>query len=130
MSVKDDITLSIPKEMLETILASAKALHPRETLFLLRGKKTENLMNITELLIPPVSNYGRGFASYPMHMLPMDFSIVGTAHSHPSGNPTPSTGDLNHSLGKVLLIVAFPYLGISDVAVYNRGGEKLSLRVT
>jgi len=63
-------------------------------------------------------------------MLPMDFSIVGTAHSHPSGNLMPSHADLNHAFGVVLTIAGFPFRNEQNVAVYNRSGEKLTLRVT
>jgi proteasome lid subunit RPN8/RPN11 len=63
-------------------------------------------------------------------MLPMDFSIIGTVHSHPSGNLTPSVGDLNHFFGIVLMIVSFPYANEQNVAVYNRNGEKVILQLT
>jgi len=112
------------------VLESARTLHPKETIFLLRGKATKNTLNISELLIPPAATYGRGFSTLPMHMLPMDFSIVGTVHSHPSGNLAPSFEDLNHSMGKVIIIVAFPYQGEENVAAYNREGKRLTLQVT
>jgi len=111
------------------ILENAKALHPKETIFLLRGKTDKNVVAISEILVPPLATYGRGFSAFPTHMLPIDFSIVGTAHSHPSGNLTPSTEDLNHSFGTVILIVAFPYEAKENIAVYNREGEKLTLHV-
>ncbi len=127
MSLKGDVC--IPQEILETVLESARTLHPKETIFLLRGRKIQNSLNITELLIPPVATYGSGFSSFPMYMMPMDFSIVGTIHSHPSGNLAPSIGDLNHSMGRLIIIVAFPYRRSEDVAAYNRDGEKLNLQV-
>jgi len=128
MSLTDEVT--IPREILVMVLESARTLHPKETIFLLRGKATKNSMTISELIIPPAATYGRGFSAFPMHMLPMDFSIVGTVHSHPSGNLTPSSEDLNNSMGKVIIIVAFPYQGKENVAAYNRDGKRLTLRVT
>jgi len=122
--------VTMPREMIEMILEGAKRLHPRETIFLLRGKAGKNVINISEVLIPPLATYGRGFSAFPSHMLPMDFSIVGSVHSHPSGNPMPSVEDLNRSLGKVILIVAFPYLRKEDVVAYNRDGNRLTLQVT
>jgi proteasome lid subunit RPN8/RPN11 len=77
--------VKIPQEMLQMILKSAKSLHPRETLFLLRGKTCKDKITISEIVIPPSATYGKGFASLPTFMLPIDFSIIGTAHSHPSG---------------------------------------------
>jgi proteasome lid subunit RPN8/RPN11 len=128
MSLKDEVT--IPREILVMVLESARTLHPKEAIFLLRGKTTKNSLNISELVIPPVATYGSGFSAFPMHMLPMDFSLVGTIHSHPSGNLTPSSGDLNNSMGRVIIIVAFPYQGEENVAAYNRDGKRLTLQVT
>lgn len=121
--------ISISQDLLQTVFEGAKSLYPRETILLLRGKK-KDLIAVTELVVPPLANYGRGFANIGLHMLPMDFSIVGTAHSHPSGNITPSNTDLNHFFGSVLMIVGFPFTNEKDVAVYNRNGERLLLQVT
>lgn len=120
----------MPKEMLEMILESARRLHPRETILLLRGKSNKNVINITDVLIPPLATHGARFSAFPAHMLPMDFSIIGTAHSHPSGNPTPSVEDQNHSMGKIMLIAAYPYKGKENVAAYTCSGERLTLEAT
>ena len=127
--MKTTITVSIDRELLEAIFEGARRLHPRETVLLLRGKKKKEIIEISELLVPPLANYGRRFASAPLHMLPMDFSIVGTVHSHPSGNLTPSTVDLNHFFGRILLIVGFPFANEGNIAAYNRDGEKLTLHI-
>jgi len=124
------LMISIDRELLEAILEGARRLYPRETILLLRGRKNKNSIRINDLLVPPLASYGRGFSSLPLHMLPMDFSIVGTAHSHPSGNLNPSHADLNHSFGMILLITGFPFRNEENVAVYNRHGEKLTLQVT
>ena len=127
--VETAITVSIDHELLMTILEGARRLCPRETILLLRGKKKKNMITISELVVPPLANYGQGFAQIRLHMLPMDFSIVGTAHSHPSGNLSPSPADLNHFIGVVLMIVGFPFKDEKNVAIYNRAGEKLALQV-
>jgi len=128
--MKAGITVSISQELLQAIFEGARRLYPRETILLLRGEKKKNLIKISELVVPPLSTYGRGFASIPLHMLPMDFSIVGTVHSHPSGNLTPSNVDLNHFFGVIVMIVSFPFTDKRNVAVYNRGGENLTLQIT
>jgi proteasome lid subunit RPN8/RPN11 len=115
------LTVSIPRNLLETILAS---------FLLLRGKKHKDTVKISDLLIAPFAVHARGFASYPTHMLPMDFSIVGTVHSHPSGNTLPSSVDLNHVFGRVLMIVGYPFVDERCIAVYSSEGEKLTLNVT
>lgn len=127
--VETAITVSIDHELLMTIFEGARRLCPRETILLLRGKKKKNMITISELVVPPLANYGQGFAQIRLHMLPMDFSIVGTAHSHPSGNLSPSPADLNHFIGVVLMIVGFPFRDEKNVAIYNRAGEKLALQV-
>jgi proteasome lid subunit RPN8/RPN11 len=122
--------ISISQELLQTVFEGAKSVYPRETILLLRGEKKKDLIAVNELVVPPLANYGRGFANIRLHMLPMDFSIVGTAHSHPSGNITPSNTDLNHFFGPVLMIVGFPFTNEKNVGVYNRNGERLLLHVT
>jgi proteasome lid subunit RPN8/RPN11 len=123
-------SVSIPQDLLDTILAGAKQLYPRESFLLLRGKKHKDVIAVSDLLIAPFAVHGRGFASYPSHMLPMDFSIVGSVHSHPSGNTHPSSVDLNHVFGRVLMIVGYPFADEKCVAVYSSDGEKLTLNVT
>lgn len=128
--MKAGVTVSVSKELLQAIFEGARRLHPRETILLLRGEKKKNLIKISELVVPPLATYGRSFANIPLHMLPIDFSIVGTVHSYPSGNLTPSTADLNYFLGSILMIVSFPFAGERNVAVYNHNGEKLNLQLT
>ncbi len=123
-------TIALTTELLDSIFEGARRLYPKETILLLRGKKTKDTVRIEELVVPPLATYGPGFAHIPLHMLPMDFSIVGTVHSHPSGNIKPSDVDFNHFFGRVLMIVGFPYANEQNVAAYNAHGEKLSLLVT
>ena len=125
-----DINVSMRRELLDTIFEGAKRLYPKESILLLRGRKTKNIILITDLLVPPLASYGRGFAHIPLHMMPMDFSVVGTVHSHPSGNFMPSSTDLNHFFGRILMIAAFPFLSEENVAIYNHSGERLILDVT
>lgn len=122
--------VSIRRELLEFILENARYLHPRETVLLLRGKVKKNVILITDLLIPPLATYGHGFSSFPPTALPVDFSIMGTTHSHPSGSLKPSTKDLNQAYGRILMIAAHPYENEADVAVYDRNGNRLELQVT
>ena len=117
-------------ELLDSIFEGAKRLYPKETFMLLRGKKSKDEIRVSDLVVPPLAIYGYGFANLPFHMLPMDFSVVGTVHSHPSGNIKPSSVDLNHYFGRVLMIVGFPFANAQNVAVYDSNGEKLQLRVT
>lgn len=123
-------TVSMSSEMLEAIFQGARHLYPKETILMLRGKKKKDTIRIVDLVIPPLATYGHGFANYPMHLLPMDFSLVGTVHSHPSGNKTPSDVDFNHFFGRIMMIVGYPYATEKDAVVYNAQGEKLTLEIT
>ncbi len=125
-----DTKVCMPRELLNAIFQGAKHLYPRESILLLRGKKARNLITVTDLLVPPLARYGQGTAHMPIHMIPVDFSIVGTVHSHPSGNFRPSDTDLNYFFGRILMIVAFPFQNEENAAVYNHGGERLILEVT
>jgi proteasome lid subunit RPN8/RPN11 len=126
----NNLTVSVSAELLDSIFEGAKRLYPKETFLLLRGKKSKNIIRVLELVVPPLATYGRGFANLPFHMLPMDFSVVGTVHSHPSGNINPSSVDLNHFFGRVLMIVGFPFASAQNVAVYDSNGESLQLQIT
>jgi proteasome lid subunit RPN8/RPN11 len=125
-----NLSVSMSAELLDSIFEGAKRLYPKETFLLLRGKKSKNEIRVSELVVPPLAVYGYGFANLPFHMLPMDFSVVGTVHSHPSGNIRPSSVDLNHFFGRILMIVGFPFADAENVAVYNSNGEKLPLQIT
>ena len=125
----ESVTVSLSAELLDAIFEGARRLYPKETILLLRGKKSKDSISVLELVVPPLATYGRGFANIPLHMLPMDFSIVGTVHSHPSGNLAPSDVDFNHFFGRILMIVGFPFAGEQNVAVYNSRGEKLPLHI-
>lgn len=128
--MKTGVTVSLSLELLDAIFEGARRLYPRETILLLRGKKSKDSIKVLELVVPPLAVYGPGFANLPLHMLPMEFSIVGTVHSHPSGNLAPSATDCNHFFGSVLMIVGFPFAGEQNVAVYNSRGERLPLHIT
>jgi len=118
----------IERELLRSLLSFAREKHPNEIVLLLRGKAKGGEMIIEEFLLPPFGTGGRGFAEFRPHMLPIDFSIVGTTHSHPSGSAKPSPTDLNNFYAKVMMIVAYPYTD-ECVAAYNSKGEALPLKI-
>lgn len=122
------LKVKIKEELLNALLENAKLVHPKEILFMLRGEKEKDSILISDLIIPPLATYGHGFAAFSLSTLPIDFSIIGTAHSHPSGNLMPSIGDLNQAIGKIIMIVGFPYTK-QNVKVYDRKGEEIELEI-
>jgi proteasome lid subunit RPN8/RPN11 len=109
--------------VIDSVLTYAKVQHPREGILLLRGKMDKNEIRVDEVVIPPLASHGRGFSSFPLHMLPLDLSIVGTAHSHPSGVLHPSLGDLSNFYGRIMIIAAYPYDSEEQIAVYSKEGR-------
>jgi proteasome lid subunit RPN8/RPN11 len=124
-----ELTVHLPLGILECIYAGAKQLYPRESFLLLRGKKRKNILYIEDLVLAPFAVHGEGFASFNPYMFSGDFSLVGTVHSHPTGDNSPSDVDLNYFFGRILMIVGYPYEGESCVAVYDSNGDKMPLKI-
>ena len=63
-------------------------------------------------------------------MLPIDFTIVGTAHSHPSPSFHPSDADVLffRKFGKVHIVAAYPFT-ISSWNAYDYDGKKVAISV-
>jgi len=115
--------------LLESLLAYARDRHPHEILLLLRGRVSGNGVYIDEVLVAPLTVQGEGFASFNPYMLPIDSTIIGTVHSHPSGVLKPSVEDLNHMYGVIMMILAYPYRDVNDVSVFNKNGEEIPLKI-
>ena len=120
--------VKIKEDLLKAILENARLMHPKEILFMLRGEKKKDCIIISDIIIPPFATYGHGFATFSLSTFPIDFSIIGTAHSHPSVNLAPSIGDLNQAIGKIMMIVGYPYAK-QNVVVYDREGNLLELEI-
>lgn len=113
----------IKQQVISSLLIYAKANHPKEGILLLRGRVEKERIYITEVLIPPLATHGTNFSSFPLHMLPLGLSIIGIAHSHPSGVPRPSVEDLNHFYGRIMTIMTPPYMSVRDLATFTRDGS-------
>jgi proteasome lid subunit RPN8/RPN11 len=120
------VQVNIKRSVTESILDYAKACYPNEGILLLRGKASKGTLNVVEVVLPPLSVRGSGFSEFPLHMLPIDFSIVGTMHSHPSGALKPSAADLNHFYGKIMIIVAYPFRSEQDMIILNGEGNAIN----
>jgi proteasome lid subunit RPN8/RPN11 len=123
-------TVQIPSNILDAIYAGAKELYPRESFLMLRGRKSKGVINITDLVLAPFAVHGKGFAHFNPYMFTGDYSLVGTVHSHPSGNILPSDTDLNYFFGRVLMIVGYPFEGKGCIAAYDSEGEQILIEIT
>jgi proteasome lid subunit RPN8/RPN11 len=122
----EDLIKGIKRETLETILEASKSSYPNEFGAILRAEDKV----ITEILLLPGTLSGERSALFKLHMLPIDFSVVGTAHSHPSGNFHPSGADLTlfQRFGFIHIITARPY-DENSWAAWDLGGNRIDLKV-
>lgn len=119
----------IKKNCLKLIFESAKSSYPNEFGALLRVDD-EHRDTIAEIVLLPGTISGDAHAIFRMHMLPIDFSIVGTVHSHPSPYPFPSDADKNlfRKHGSVHIITAYPF-DMSSWRAYNYAAEEIKLEI-
>jgi proteasome lid subunit RPN8/RPN11 len=114
--------LILKRSVVDSILTYVQMAYPKEGILLLRGHATPPETVISEVVIPPRTVHGFGFANFPWHMLPIDRSILGTAHSHPSGTLRPSVQDLNHYYGRIMIIAVYPFHSHHDLGAFDRNG--------
>lgn len=119
----------IERKCLDLIFESAKSAYPNEFGGLLRVD--DDLKDtISEVVLLPGTISGDSHAIFRMHMRPIDFSLVGTVHSHPSYSFRPSSADLQlfQKHGKVHIITANPFNDISWGA-YEYTGKEIDIEV-
>jgi len=116
----------IKRDVLRLIMESSKSSYPDEFGAFLRAK--HNI--IYEIILLPGTISGGGSVLYNLLMKPIDFTIVGSVHSHPSGFPIPSEADLQmfSRIGDVHIIVAYPFT-MDSWKAYNRRGEEIEIKV-
>ena len=119
----------IKRKCLDFILECAKSSYPSEFGGLLRVD-TDEKHTIVEIVILPGTISGDSHAIFKLHMLPIDFTIVGTIHSHPSVSFHPSDADalLFRKYGKVHIVVAYPFTD-SSWRAYDHNGNELEIEV-
>jgi proteasome lid subunit RPN8/RPN11 len=126
---ENQLQWKIKRGTLDFILESAKSTYPNEFGGLLRIDSDEK-DTILEIVILPGTISGDSHAIFNLHMLPIDFSIVGTVHSHPSLSFHPSDADLLlfRRFGKVHIVVAYPFTNTSWKS-YNYNGKEINMEV-
>ena len=112
---------AISRKTLRMILAASRDIYPREFGAILRADQG----TIDELLLIPGTVSGKHHAIFQLHMLPADFAVVGTVHSHPSGVYEPSDEDLHlfSKFGGIHLIAGYPYTEDTWAAWTNKGAR-------
>ena len=120
----------VERAVVDSILSYAQLFHPRESILLLKGKVSKHKLVVDDVQIPPLATHGSTFSGFPLSTLPIDFSVIGVAHSHPSGALHPSVTDLNKFYGKIMLITAYPYQSEQNIIILDRKGQQLKYAVT
>jgi proteasome lid subunit RPN8/RPN11 len=111
------------------LLAASKENHSNSGEFMCVLRAQDGV--ITEFLLVPGTISSESYALFSLHNLPIDFSIVGIAHSHPPDSVAkPSVEDLNRfsQFGSVHIIIGPPYT-MNSWKAYSRNGEEIHLDV-
>lgn len=119
----------VERAVVDTVLSYAQMLHPRESILLLKGKVDKHRIVVNDTQLPPFATHGRTFSTFPLSTLPIDFSVVGVAHSHPSGVLRPSVTDLNKFYGRIMLITAYPYQTENNIVLLDREGNPINYSI-
>lgn len=117
--------MKIAKDTLSFILEVSKSSAPYEFAGMLAAEGDI----ITDVVIVPGTESSDESAVMELFMLP-NIPTIGTVHSHPTSNMTPSSADLElfGKKGKYHIIAAAPY-GMSNWRCYNNKGEPIRLDV-
>ncbi len=85
---------------------------------------------ITELVVLPGTIQGDSHGILHTNMLPIDYDVVGSVHSHPGHSNRPSDADIQFfsHFGGVHIITCLPFDETSWKA-YNSNGKRVSLQV-
>ena len=102
---------------------SAKSCYPNE--FLCMVRQEDGVIN--EMVLLPGTVFGDSHSFLSEWMSPIDFSIAGTAHSHPGYSNEASDEDLSlfANMGGIHFITCQPYDRTSWKA-YNSKGEEIT----
>ncbi|MDD1768101.1 MAG: Mov34/MPN/PAD-1 family protein [Methanomassiliicoccales archaeon] len=116
----------IEQDVLDMINEAAKDTYPDEFLATLRAEKGI----VTEILLLPGTLSGEHSGTFHLHMLPIDLSVVGTVHSHPSFSNMPSEADISlfGRFGNTHIITCIPFDKRSWKA-YDYNGDEIELEV-
>jgi proteasome lid subunit RPN8/RPN11 len=117
---------TIKKSVILNACESARNYFPNEFFCFLGGNPKKNV--IDEIIFFP-SDSTPVSASINPYIIPFDPSILGTLHSHPTGEANPSDADKDffRKYG-VNIILAWPYT-IETMKVYNDKGQRIKVTI-
>ncbi len=117
--------IGIARETLKFALSVSKSSHPKEFAGMLYAD--DGVITRVDVPITQSSNVS---AVMNLFMLPVNPHLVGSVHSHPSGDISPSTADITMFMqnGDYHIIVGYPY-DMKSWICYNRVGNKRHLDI-
>ena len=120
----------ITRKCLSLIFESSKSNYPQEFGALLRVDRVDK-NTIIEVILLPGTISGDSHAIFHLHMLPVDYSVVGTVHSHPSSIARPSDADLDlfSHFGRIHIIVGVSPFGDVIWKAYDYMGHMISMEI-
>jgi proteasome lid subunit RPN8/RPN11 len=120
----------ITRKCLNLIFESSKSNYPQEFGALLRVDRVDK-NKIIEVILLPGTISGDSHAIFHLHMLPVDYSVVGTIHSHPSSIARPSDADLDlfSHFGRIHIIVGVSPFGDVTWKAYDYMGYMVSMEI-
>ena len=118
----------ITRKCLTLIFESSKSNYPQEFGALLRVDRVDK-NTIIEVILLPGTISGDSHAIFHLHMLPVDYSVVGTVHSHPSSIARPSDADLDlfSHFGRIHIIVGVSPFSDVTWKAYDYMGNIVSI---
>lgn len=117
---------AVDTDFIDGFNESARSCYPDE--FLCMVRQTDGVVD--EMVLLPGTVYGDSHSFLSEWMSPIDFSIAGTAHSHPGYSNEASDDDLTlfANMGGIHFITCQPYDRHSWKA-YNSKGEEVELEI-
>ncbi|OKY78098.1 MAG: Proteasome lid subunit RPN8/RPN11 containing Jab1/MPN domain [Candidatus Methanohalarchaeum thermophilum] len=118
--------IEIEKGTLEFILEIGKSAYPKEMVGLLTTKDKV----ISDVILVPGTFTSEVNAIMRLDMLPVGMNVIGSVHSHPSGNTRPSEADkqMFSKNGKIHIITGSPFKW-GDWSFYDKQAKEISLKV-
>jgi proteasome lid subunit RPN8/RPN11 len=120
--------IQLKRAVLLDIIDFANANHPKEFVAVLEGNVIDGTLVIDGLLYQPFHS-SKG-AAVMRQDLPLTTNAIGTVHSHPTPNSSPSAQDLRlfNRGGIVHLIIGYPFTE-QAIACYDLNGKPLQLEI-
>lgn len=113
----------IKRATLEGLLEAASNTYPNEFFALLGSTHRNNV--IDEVIVVPAV-YGKRHTIIRSGLMPLDFNVTGSVHSHPGNSNRPSVADLHSfpGFGSVNFIISYPFT-IESTNAYSASGKEL-----